>query len=129
VLKVEFAEHASHYFRSQDSIRNCESCIVPSDDHLRNFSTREAFGLRCNALYYLLVDALHPDQSFPTIQAPWVLPMESSFLLESLRWLTVFDQIVEQHDSPLVLIRKIEADHLVDTIVDSFIKLVWVVGG
>ena len=126
---MEFLKYSLHEFRCQYWVWKCEGRIMPSDDHLGDFSTREAFCGLCYLLYYLFGDSFHSNQLFAVIETPGIFPDKFHFLLERLWWLAILHQIVEQHDSSFIFIWKVEANDLVNTIVDGLIELIRVVGG
>jgi hypothetical protein len=80
MLKMELSQNFLHQLWREHRVWKGESCIMPSNDHFGDFSTREALRLRCYVLNYVFIDPFHSDQLFAVIDASWVLPEELSLL-------------------------------------------------
>jgi len=129
MLKIEFSQHVSHDFRGQNGIWKRESSIVPRNDHFSKLSSWETFCSFCYFIYNIFIYTLHLNQFFTMIKTSWIFPDKFSLFHWGLWWLTILDQVMEKHNSSFIFIWFIKADYFIDTIVDSFIQLFWVVSG
>ena len=76
MLQVELFKNLAHKFGCEDRLWECKSCIMPSNDHFCNLTTREALGLVSDLLHNFCRNALHADELLPCVYRSWMLVEE-----------------------------------------------------
>lgn len=125
MLQLEFFEDTIQDLWGQCQLGRSERCVVPRYNHLHDLSSREALCIMADALDDFVRDSLHSDQLLAREDGARVAVEELKLLHLGLGWLAILHQVMVEHGLALRLAGKGEVDHLIDTIVDGRIELVW----